>query len=87
MAQICKLKPGRKYPNTKQGRIMVRDPRQKIASDNFTTKEKLNTGHKLIKVNSSNKNQAKVLELGDKEVSSRRIRRAAASAKSSSSKQ
>lgn len=79
MAQICKLKTGRKYPDTKNGRIMVRDPRQKINSDNFTINEKKISSHKLFKINSSKNNQQKVVSLEDRGVKARKLKRSMAS--------
>ena len=78
MAQICKLKAGRKYPDTKNGRTMVRDPRQKIDSDNFTTGEKKAVSHKLFKITSSKNNQRKVVSLEDRGVGTRKSRRSMA---------
>ena len=79
MAQICKLSSGRKYPNTRKGRVMIRDPRQKIATDNFSLREKALNGDKMIKINSSKSNKSKVLALGDKGIRERKMRKCSSS--------
>lgn len=77
MAQLYALKPGYRHASGKNERIMIRDPRQKIATDCFTTKEKkLARNNKLIKLNSSKSNKSKLVALEDKGVKERRARKA-----------
>jgi hypothetical protein len=65
MAQLCELAKGRKYSNGKNERRMIKDPRKNIDSDNFTTRQKKITKHKLFKINASRSNKRQVVTRDD----------------------
>lgn len=76
MAQLYKMSAGGKHANGKNERVMFRDPRQKTATGRISTRTAAETRNKLFKINSSKKNQKKLVTLNDSGVKTRQIKKA-----------